>query len=248
MKDGITFTRAAFRQLLESFLKLGYSVCGFEAVCPKAAHLILRHDIDFSPADALELGRIEADLGVHGIYFFLVASPFYSLDDPNTKAVYEALLGMGHEIGLHFDASPYSNHARVLDHEVDRECNLLEARTGKPTQVISFHKPAKSLLGRTELVAGRLHTYQPKFFSRIGYCSDSRGFWQYGMPLEQEAVQQRRAIQLLTHPIWWANDDAGDRERALARFSSSKGYDFKRAIADIVTGYNPVSGKIHNQD
>ena len=72
--------------------------------------------------------------------------------------------------------------------------------------MISFHRPAKSLLGRTEPLADRPHTYQPKFFSEMAYCSDSRGEWGHGHPFDLDAVTEGRALQLLTHPVWWTNN------------------------------------------
>ena len=47
------------------------------------------------------------------------------------------------------------------------------------------------------------HTYEPKFVKDIGYCSDSRGGWHHGHPLSHSSVKEGKALQLLTHPIWW---------------------------------------------
>ena len=58
-------------------------------------------------------------------------------------------------------------------------------------------------------LAGRRHAYQPRTFSEMGYCSDSRGGWHHGHPLEHEAVVAGRALQLLTHPVWWSGPGAG---------------------------------------
>ena len=49
---------------------------------------------------------------------------------------------------------------------------------------------------------------------------DSRGGWFHGHPLEHEAVRERRALQLLTHPIWWVarpGEGAVERLDRLAR-------------------------------
>ena len=56
---------------------------------------------------------------------------------------------------------------------------------------------------------------QPRFFSEMGYCSDSRGLWRYGHPLNHEAVEKRRSLQLLTHPIWWVSDFRSVQEKLL---------------------------------
>ena len=58
-------------------------------------------------------------------------------------------------------------------------------------------------LNDNKKLAGRLHTYMPKFFSGISYCSDSGGLWKHGSPIENSAIKKGNAMQLLTHPEWW---------------------------------------------
>ena len=56
-------------------------------------------------------------------------------------------------------------------------------------------------------LADRRNTYESKFFKEIGYCSDSRGGWHHGSPLDHAALGEGRALQLLTHAIWWTGED-----------------------------------------
>jgi hypothetical protein len=51
----------------------------------------------------------------------------------------------------------------------------------------------------------------------MGYCSDSRGGWYHGHPLDHPSVAQGRALQLLTHPVWWTLP-AGEATAKLKRF------------------------------
>src|SRR3546814_10633265 len=46
--------------------------------------VIWRHDIDYCPALALKIARIEAGRGARCIYHVLVSSPFYNVLDPDT--------------------------------------------------------------------------------------------------------------------------------------------------------------------
>ena len=238
------FTRDGYRRLLQAFLDRGYAARDFHSARSGDADLIVRHDIDFSPAAALPISDIERSLGIGASYFFLVTSPFYDIEAAATRQVFDTLLKQGHTIGLHFDAAPYTSDPAGLEDGVAEECAALEAVTGSPVTIVSFHRPAPALLGREATVAGRPHTYQPVFFEQMGYCSDSRGRWRHGHPLQHSAVQDGTAIQLLTHPIWWANDDAGNRERALQRLIDSMGPSIRSAIADTVTGYDAETGII----
>jgi len=238
------FTRAGYRDLLQAFLAKGYRPASFETCRKDEPDLVLRHDLDFAPELALPIAEIEQDLGMPAVYFILLETPFYTVRDAHVRAAVKELIALGHEIGLHFDAAAGEDTAEALDKAAFEQCAVLEDIAGTPVRMISFHRPATVLLGRAEEIGGRPHTYQPRFFSEMGYCSDSRGLWRFGRPLENAAVAESRALQLLTHPIWWANDDGGDREAALARLVARHGDRIKPAIAEVVTGYDAATGKI----
>lgn len=238
------FTKHGYRDVLSRLLQRGYNCRSYDDVRKDRADLIVRHDIDFSPADALPIAAIEQKLGVFSTYFFLARSPFYSLDDQATRTVFGELFSRGHDVGLHFDAARYADDETVLEQAALDECELLERYTDRPVRVISFHRPAAELLNRSSTIAGRLHTYQPAFFKEIGYCSDSSGRWRHGHPLNHAAVAEGHALQLLTHPIWWANDDAGNREQALDRLAKQYDPSIRLSIAETVTGYDAQSGRI----
>ena len=152
---------------------------------------------------ALPIAEIEHALGLKAHYFVLVRTEMYNLFSAHARDALRRLADLGHEIGLHLDASFYNNDPLALQQAAETECTVLEAATGNPVRTISFHRPAKHLLGYADPLAGRVHAYQPRFFAEMGYCSDSRGAWQNGHPLENAAVREGRGLQLLTHPIWW---------------------------------------------
>lgn len=238
------FTRAGYRELLKAFLTHGYRPATYETCRKDAPDLILRHDLDFAPELALRIAEIETDLAMPAAYFILLETPFYTIRDTHVRSAVKELIAMGHEIGLHFDAAAGEDTAEALDKAAREQCAILEDIAGTPVRMISFHRPAKVLLGREEEIGGRPHTYQPRYFNEMGYCSDSRGLWRFGHPLKTPAVAESRALQLLTHPIWWANDDGGDREAALARLVARHGDRIKPAIAEVVTGYDAATGTI----
>ena len=200
------FSAAGYRALVRALLARGYTVHGFAEAEPAARHLILRHDIDMSIEAATLIAETEAELGVAAIYFVLVRSELYNPFAPSGLEALARIAALGHEIGLHFDAALYSETA--LEEAAARECAVLEAFTQRPVRTISFHRPHSSLLGRAGALAGRRHAYEPRFFSDMGYSSDSRGGWRHGHPLTHDAVTAGRALQLLTHPIWWQGPPA----------------------------------------
>jgi hypothetical protein len=95
------FTIKIYRFLLEAFLESGYHIYSFKDWI-EANHLtnkilILRHDIDKSPQKALEIARIEQQMGIASSYYFKIDRRVFK-----PSAVRE-IAGMGHEIGYHYE-------------------------------------------------------------------------------------------------------------------------------------------------
>jgi hypothetical protein len=65
----------------------------------------------------------------------------------------------------------------------------------------------------------------------MAYCSDSRGGWHYGHPLELDAVKQGRALQLMTHPIWWDAPGGESPAERIERFADARDDSFRRELA-----------------
>ena len=197
----IDFTIQEHRRLLTDLRSRGYSARSYSAVDPASPHLVIRHDVDMSTRAARILAESEAadDWSAH--YFFLTRTEFYNLRAKTHNDDLKAIIRLGHKVGLHFDAAHCM--PEKYDAEADADCRFLEDLTGFPVDIISFHRPAAHLLDLDKAIAGRSHTYMPRYYSQIGYCSDSQGAWRFGLPKDNAAVLAGRALQLLTHAIWW---------------------------------------------
>ncbi|MDC0651704.1 hypothetical protein OAP55_00430 [Alphaproteobacteria bacterium] len=171
-------------------------------------NILLRHDVDFCPLRALEIAKLEKELKVTSTYFFLINTNFYNIHSlENTKAVLE-ILKLGHEVGLHFDASLFSSN-KSLNSECKKEIEVLEKVIGRKIYIVSFHRPAKNLLSYEKKIANIEHTYMSKYFKKIDYCSDSQGEWRYNTPLSiiKKKTPDDFTLHLLTHPIWWTTPE-----------------------------------------
>jgi len=200
------FSTANYFRLLGILSSDGYKIADFATVDPRRKHLVLRHDIDFDLEAAVGLAQKEQDHGYSATYFVLLTGEFYNpLSERGRKAL-GAIVSCGHDVGLHFDTSIHGNDADALSRAAEQECQILETLSGRAVNVISMHRPPARLIGENMNFAGRLNTYAPRFTKDMGYCSDSRGAWHYGSPLECAAVLQGQALQLLTHPIWWTQE------------------------------------------
>lgn len=202
------FSLRGYRALLESLLDAGYQPASFTDPQPTGdgPPLILRHDLDVDPALAVPMAAIEADLGLTATYLVLLTTPLYNPATVANRATLAQLRAAGHEVGLHFDAAP---HASILDRDaaLADELQVLGLLLGAPVRVASFHRPGPA--AQTPELPGVVSAYETRFTEGLTYLADSGGAFRYGHPLDSDAFADRTGIQLLTHPIWWADQPLG---------------------------------------
>jgi len=203
------FTLEGYEALIAAMLARGYVLRSFADAQPDERHLILRHDVDQSLEASVRLARCEAAAGWAATYFVLLRSEMYNLFSPAAARALAELRALGHAVGLHLDCALYDGEFDALEIAAQRESAVLEAILEAPVDMISFHRPAPGLVPCDRVLAGRRNTYESQFVKEMGYCSDSRGGWNRGHPLVHPAVAEGRALQLLTHAVWW---DGGARE------------------------------------
>lgn len=209
------FTLDAYRRLICGLLDHGYALRSFQDADPGQRHLILRHDIDQSLRSARTMADLEAGQRWTSTWFVLVRTEMYNPFSREAVSHLRAMRDAGHTMGLHLDASHYESDV-ALEQGCALECRMLEDILGSEVPIVSFHRPRPSFIGRIEPIGGRLHSYMPRFTREMGYCSDSRGEWRHGHPLNHPSLQAGRALQLLTHAVWWVGPEGRDATGRLA--------------------------------
>ena len=212
------FSLAQYGSLIGNLTARDYRIIGFEAVEPAKRQLILRHDVDMSLEAAVAMAEFEKEIGINSTYFVLLRTEFYNVYSQRGTEQLHRIVALGHDIGLHFDASSGGETPANLSRAATHECEVLESLLGRPVRTFSLHRPDPEALERGLTIEGRISTYDPRFFRDIGYCSDSRGGWHHGHPLEHPAVKEGTALQLLTHPIWWHAHGTESVREKLDRF------------------------------
>lgn len=230
------FTPDGYVEVIGSLINVGYEIVGFQDADPVCRHLILRHDVDFDLVTALKLARLEASCGWRSHYFVLLRSEFYNpFSEVSQNALIE-ILELGHEIGLHFDAGKYKpNDNLSIALAVERK--LLETIIGTRISYFSHHRPATIKPQILYEFDDLIDVYSPRFFRDMGYCSDSRGEWHYGHPMEQWAVDKGLALQLLTHPIWWVGEGNTGPQSKLDSFLYERSIKLKFELSTHCSAY-----------
>jgi hypothetical protein len=99
MQNKTDFTLSAYKQLISTLQAQGYFFQTFKGFIqnPKEKVLILRHDIDRVPENALKMARMEINAGIKASYYFRIVKKSY---DEN---VIRQIAEMGHEIGYNYE-------------------------------------------------------------------------------------------------------------------------------------------------
>ncbi len=200
LADGrrLSYTLGEYEELLESLLADGYTFTGFSPL--ERGEIALRHDIDLSPATALEMARIEARLGIESTYCVLLTTPIYNLLAVAQNKALREINALGHDVALHFNTHHYWDERPAegeLERRVRAEREVLD-RLVEESGVVSFHRPPEWVLG--EAFEGFNNAYGPRYFTEVGYCSDSSQKWRREPPFPDGRPDR---FQLLVHPGLW---------------------------------------------
>lgn len=218
----IEFTLKWYRKFLRKIQDAGFAFRTFQERDKDG--VFLRHDIDLSIGDALEIARIESNLGVESTYFFLLTSPMYNPFQATHKKRINEIFSLGHDIGLHFSTHQYWSKSEIpsasaIAERVQDEMTALDSVLDiDVASTISFHIPPDWVLNRE--FAEFQSTYEPALFSDIGYVADSGQRWRRDPPTLNSFPD---SFQILTHPGLWSEDDASFEQR------------IEQAVSDSVT-------------
>jgi len=198
--DPCTFDLVHYRELLEAAQAGGYDWASFDRH-PRRGDLFLRHDVDLSLEAALEMARLEHELGVRATYFLMTESGFYNLDSHVGKYAQRQLRQWGHAVGL---------HAVYPRAELDRRFD----------KVIAWHNPDPAFMSQP--IGGAVNVMEEPYFTPGHYRSDSNRHWREGCPHEELREGKFEWLQLLIHPEIWVYEGSTMRETMLTMLDAKR--------------------------
>lgn len=176
------FTLNKYRDLCNAILASGYLPTTVEDHLTKDIEsdkfVILRHDVDKMPQNALEMAKIEKELGIKSTYYFRTTKKVFKPD------VIKQISDLGHEIGYHYETLVKANgdakHAiEIFEKELSTFRDICEIKT------ICMHGNSFSRWDNRDLwkaydfrdydIIGE--AYLSINFEEILYLSDSGGSW-----------------------------------------------------------------------
>lgn len=208
------FTEAHYRQLLR-VAKASYRFATYDAIPWGTRFILWRHDLDYSINRAAALAGIESEEGVTATYFVNPCSEYHNPFEPGQARLLKRILGLGHRLGLHFDAAFHDiRDEEQLHKKVAQEGRWLEEAFGVRPAVFSFHNPgAAHLQCDADGYGGLISCYSRRFKAEIPYCSDSNGYWRFRRLHDVLTEATDPCLQVLTHPGWWQEQPMPPRQR-----------------------------------
>ena len=191
------FTFKFFNQLILSLKKKSYNFLTFKEfiTVPAERSVILRHDVDRLPLNALKIAELEERSGVKGSYYFR------SVKESFDEKIIKQIAGMGHEVGYHYenlatigkkmklriqDTGDRGPHRELYELAIeDFEENLKKFREIVPVKTICMHGSPTSKFDSRDL--WKKYNYrdygiigEPYFdidFSKVLYLTDTGRRW-----------------------------------------------------------------------
>ena len=177
------FTHEAYRALLFSLKRRGYTFYTFEqflSVPQNGRIIVLRHDIDKRPQNALKLARIEHRLGIKASYYIRAVKGTW---DEN---IIRKIVALGHELSYHYEDLTIAkgNHEKAWEHF---KINLAKIREFYSAKTICMHGSPLSKWDNREL--WKKYDYrevgivgEPYFdidYSKVLYITDTGRGWNH---------------------------------------------------------------------
>jgi hypothetical protein len=129
------FTLEAYRQLLHALDRGGYRCLSFEDFLTDASAektVVLRHDVDRIPRNALKMARLEQRAGIKATYYFRIVPQVWD------EAIIRAVVDLGHEVAYHYEDLTIArgDYEQAIDHFARQ---LQRLRAFYPSKTICMH-------------------------------------------------------------------------------------------------------------
>lgn len=125
----LDFRISSLYKLLESINRFKEKKNNFSSNSLRRYNIVLRHDIDKNPANALKIALIEYQMGISGTFYFRIHPSVFKPE------IIKSIANMGHEIGYHYEDLTHS-HGNFEKAIISFEQNLKRFREIVPVKSI----------------------------------------------------------------------------------------------------------------
>lgn len=198
MKD-CDFSYRHYKEIISLAKKKRYVFSDFFEKQGAEKRIYLRHDVDISLDNALKMAKIEKKERIKSTYLILLDSPYYNIFHQKYKRIIREISRLGHDIGIHYNGQTGSKEK--IAGNLMEQYRFLVSLSFPIKKIVSFHQPSKKTLGET--FPKFINAYEPDFFGKGKYISDSNREWKEGCACKFLEKSSGHNLQILTHPVWW---------------------------------------------
>tara|TARA_Y100000588_G_scaffold130180_1_gene142595 strand:+ start:49 stop:825 length:777 start_codon:yes stop_codon:yes gene_type:complete len=226
------FTLNTYKRLLETIKETQHETCSVQQyisdqIDKRSKLIILRHDVDRRPVNALKMAKIEASLGFQSTYYFR------HMRNTFKPQIIQEIAAMGHEIGYHYETlakarGQYDKAYQLFQNELSDFRKIAEVNTicmhGRPLSPWDN----RDLWNRFDYTSHGIigEPYLSIDYSNIIYLTDTGRSWDGGKYNLRDKVDTQiesrpcfvktedissylpnntKTIMLQTHPERWAH-------------------------------------------
>jgi hypothetical protein len=209
--DQCSFSPEHYLWILNRAVELGYEIHPVMDHTPGKINgtksILLRHDIDISPAEARLCAAMESEIGISSTDFIRVRSRMYDLSKGNSADDIRWIADHGFEIGLHYEPQAYRSEDLDPIPTMNEEREQLSELLGVAIVGAAGHLATNNGVYDSQTVKKAGFTYEafePSLDSsdpRWKYISDSSKRWREGCLCNWLGIEDR--LSVLMHPYWW---------------------------------------------
>jgi len=217
------FTIDHYKEILRLARDLGFEfILHKDSFVEDRKDIIWRHDVEFSPVQALKMARMESELGIRATYFWQTHCDMYNVYHKFFSDILREMKSLGHHIGLHFDSHFWDvKDAAQLCRCIEIDKDYFEKVFDLQIDTFSFHNTNPFVLSCEEYRYGGLINVYSRFFKdHYQYCADSTGYWRYEVLDEVLRDQNTRHLQVLIHDAMWSDAVMSPRQRVMHSIQS----------------------------
>ena len=196
------FTLRSYQSLILAFQQAGYQFQTFGELMTNPADgksVVMRHDVDELAWNALKMAQLENKLGIRATYFFRIVK------QSNVPEVIRQIVGLGHEIGYHYEdlSLAEGDEAKAIE---TFEKNLDYFRQYYPVRSVCMHGSSTSdydnrLLWKDHALADFGLVGEPYLsvdFDKVFYLTDTGYAWDGGKFATRDIVESGFGLKFHT--------------------------------------------------
>ena len=210
------FSHKEYISILEN-IKNNYNVLDYTDINEDTeSFAIVRHDIEFSPYRALNLAKIDHDLGIKSSFFIQLRNNCYNALSTENLDIVNHILSLGHSVGAHINTSSlFTYDEKYISKFITQDILTLEKYTGAKIDRFSFHRPTKNQLKNPVRIPNIINAYDNLYFHyfeektpinlKVLYLADSNHQWKWGKPTLDNFARHKK-LHINFHPFSWTKN------------------------------------------